>query len=82
MSVDAKQVGGSHYVGLGVTPWVAMEAWMDPQEFAGFLLGNVIKYTARAGKKGSALEDLQKAQHYLEKLIEHVQKVGEKPNND
>lgn len=82
MSANDRMVGGTHYTKLTVTPWTAMEAWMDPQEFAGFLLGNVIKYTARAGKKGSALEDLQKAQHYLEKLIEHVQKVGEKPNND
>jgi hypothetical protein len=31
-----------------------------------FALGNAVKYIARAGKKGSALEDLQKAKWYLE----------------
>ena len=36
----------------------------------GYNLGNVVKYIARAGKKGSALEDLQKARWYLNREIE------------
>lgn len=35
----------------------------------GFCLGNTIKYIARAGKKGSALEDLKKARWYLDHEI-------------
>jgi hypothetical protein len=31
-----------------------------------FSLGNVLKYVYRAGKKGNALEDLQKAKDYLQ----------------
>jgi hypothetical protein len=31
-----------------------------------FCLGNVVKYVARAGRKGDALEDLRKARNYLE----------------
>lgn len=67
---DRHQVGGNHYTSLTVQPWDAMESWMSREEFAGYLRGNCIKYLARAGKKGSATEDLQKAAHYLEKLIE------------
>jgi hypothetical protein len=32
-------------------------------------LGQVIKYVSRAGKKGDALEDLQKARWYLDREI-------------
>ena len=35
----------------------------------GFNLGNAIKYISRAGKKGSTVEDLQKAVWYLEREI-------------
>lgn len=31
-----------------------------------FNLGNVVKYVARAGRKGDKLEDLQKARQYLD----------------
>jgi hypothetical protein len=38
-----------------------------------FCLGNVIKYISRAGKKGSKLEDLRKAQWYLNHEIERLE---------
>ena len=49
-----------------------MECWLSPEQFAGYLLGNAVKYCARfnaraAGKGG--LPDLLKARHYLDKLI-------------
>jgi hypothetical protein len=34
-----------------------------------YFLGNVFKYIARAGKKGPALEDLLKAEVYLQREI-------------
>jgi hypothetical protein len=64
------QIGGSHYIRMAVQPWDAMASWMSHEEFTGFLRGNVIKYTARAGSKGEAIEDYKKARHYLDKLIE------------
>ena len=67
--VDGYQIGGDHYKEMAVQPWAAMESWMTPEEFAGFLRGNVIKYVARAGKKGDEVQDLKKALHYLEKLV-------------
>ena len=38
-----------------------------------FHLGNVVKYISRAGKKGDNLEDLLKAQWYLNREIERLQ---------
>jgi hypothetical protein len=46
-----------------------IEAWE-----LGFNLGNVVKYISRAGKKGSRLDDLKKAQWYLTREIEKVNK--------
>lgn len=44
-----------------------------------FCLGNVLKYIARAGKKGPAVEDLKKAMFYLQREIELLEGVsGEK----
>lgn len=46
-----------------------IEAWnLD------FALGNVVKYINRAGKKGSKLEDLKKAQWYMNRAIEQADK--------
>ena len=64
-----KQVGGDHYMNMGVQPWKAMESWMTPEEFRGFLKGNAIKYLARSNTKGGVL-DVRKAGHYIEKLTE------------
>jgi hypothetical protein len=74
--VDSYQIGGDHYMGLAVKPWVAMQSWMSRAEFEGFLRGNAIKYLARAGWKGDDLQDLKKALHYLEKLVS-VKENGE-----
>lgn len=63
------QVGGNHYAAKHIQPWDAMRDWMTPDQFKGFLRGNVIKYIARCDDKGG-IEDLRKAQHYLTVLIE------------
>lgn len=41
----------------------------------GFRLGNSIKYILRAGKKNSKIEDLQKAEWYLRREIENLEKL-------
>ena len=69
MSARHTQVSGTHYSDKTIQPWDAMEAWMSPEQFKGFLRGNVIKYVARCDDKGG-VDDLRKALHYLEKLIE------------
>ena len=38
-----------------------------------FNLGNVVKYCCRQGRKESALEDLKKAQYYLNREIQKLE---------
>lgn len=40
----------------------------------GFHLGNVVKYVLRSDKKENMLEDLKKAQWYLSREIENLEK--------
>lgn len=44
-------------------------------EHLDFLAGNVVKYVCRSKFKGTELEDLEKAQWYLNRLIERVKNV-------
>lgn len=68
-----RQVGGDHYLNMGIEPWTVLEHWLgDWSGWQGYLLGNVVKYLARAPHKGDRLGDLLKAQHYLARLIEEV----------
>ncbi len=68
MKADDRQVGGDHYKEMGLQPWTVMEAVLTREEFIGFLKGNIIKYTMRAGRKPGANDDEAKARHYLDKL--------------
>ena len=77
MASNDIQVGGTHYLSKTVQPWEAMEAWFSEVEFMGYLKGNVVKYMARCNDKGG-LDDLKKAQHYLNKLVEFLNKKNNK----
>ena len=69
MMSDKRQVGGDHYLSMNVGPWDVIDTW-DINYQVGFYRGNALKYILRAGRKGDTVQDLQKAQHYIEKLIE------------
>jgi hypothetical protein len=69
MPADERQVGGTHYKDMPVQPWTVMEAILTPEEFRGFLKGNIIKYSMRAGRKDGS-DDAAKALHYISKLNE------------
>jgi hypothetical protein len=64
MSAKDKQVGGNHYQALAIQP-----AEFIHKNGIGFLAGNVIKYVCRYKQKGG-IQDLEKAKHYVELLIE------------
>jgi len=68
------QVGGQHYKKMEVQPWDVMESVMSTEEFRGFLRGNVIKYSMRAGHKEGS-DDAGKAKHYMQKLREFDEKM-------
>lgn len=59
----------SHYSDSTIECIDAMEAMLSPQEFIGYLRGNVFKYQWRYQKK-NGIEDLQKSEWCLKKLIE------------
>ena len=60
-----------HYNQTGIECIHAISAATD-NGFKHYLQGNVMKYLWRFDYKDKPLEDLQKAQWYLEKLIEEV----------
>ena len=62
----------SHYTAGKVECIEAIKESMTKEEYRGYLKGQVMKYIWRYQKKGKPLEDLQKAQQYLEWLIEEV----------
>ena len=66
---DDLQVSGNHYKDMPIQPWHVMEAVLSPEEFRGFLRGNIIKYSLRAGRKDGS-DDAGKARHYMQKLRE------------
>lgn len=71
------QVSGDHYLQLGVQPWDVINSWPLDQQI-GFHRGNALKYLLRMGTKDPSVDELKKAVHYLEKLIEVLTPVPEK----
>ena len=69
LTADDIQVSGSNYKDMQMQPWHVMEAVLTPEEFKGFLKGNIIKYSMRAGRKDGT-DDAGKARHYAQKLQE------------
>jgi len=58
------QVAGNHYKQFQVEPW---DAIID--RGLGYLDGNAVKYPPRR-RHTNGIEDLKKARHYIDKLIE------------
>lgn len=57
----------------GDTPYECikvMKEWSTPEEYDGFLRLTIIKYLNRLGKKDDSVQELEKAEFYLKKLIE------------
>ena len=65
MSASEKQLGGSHYQRQTAQPIHYIQ-----QNDLNFCEGNVVKYITRHRQKNGR-EDLLKAIHYIEFLIEH-----------
>ena len=64
MKANDQQVAGSHYKKQVIQTWDYIAA-----NNIGYFEGNIIKYISRWRDK-NGLEDLRKARHYLDKLIE------------
>ncbi len=64
-SANDRQVGGGHYKTGGEEHWDRQYRLNGP----GYFIGCITKYVERYRSK-NGIEDLEKAQHFLEKLIE------------
>lgn len=64
MTATAEQVGGDHYKEMAIQPVEFIH-----RNGLGFIEGCVVKYVSRWRKK-NGIEDLRKARHFLDLLIE------------
>jgi len=70
---NSRQIGGSHYKGKSVEHWDFVLMHDIP-----YLEAQIIKYVMRWRQKGG-LNDLRKAGHFLQKLIEVNKSFTVKP---
>ena len=65
-----------YYKAGGLSPLDAFEkGLLTSEQYQGFLMGNVIKYTVRAGVKSEDIDgDIDKAITYLQHLRKHLKK--------
>ena len=66
---EKDNINPNHYVFGGIETIEYLKAKLTPEEYRGFLKGNVLKYISREAEK-NGLEDLKKDKWYLNKLIE------------
>lgn len=75
MAANEKQIAGDHYKKYGdLQPWDVIAQWK-----LGYFEGSALKYIARWQDKGG-LQDIRKAIHFLEKLIEVEESKNELSN--
>ena len=67
--VDTDEVNHpDHYTRGGIECLDAIESALTPEEFRGYIKGNILKYTWREKLKNKD-QDLKKAEFYLKKLL-------------
>ena len=68
-------IDSTHYQNTDQQPIEIMQRNLTPEEFKGFLKGNVIKYLFRSQYKGTEIKDLEKMLQYATWL--HAAAIGE-----
>lgn len=69
MSARDTQVAGTHYKTMNVQPWDVVDTWPIEQRIGAYRHG-ALKYILRMGTKDESAQEIKKAIHYLEKLVE------------
>lgn len=67
MSIDEK---ASYYGAGGIETIDVIQAKLTPEQFIGYLLGNIMKYSLRANHKGCFDRDVEKIGVYRKRLKE------------
>lgn len=68
------KMNNEYYDVGGITVIDYIKAKLTPEEYKGFLKGNIIKYVSRSEYKENEFDDLKKAQDYLVWLIKEVRR--------
>ena len=71
-----KQICGDHYKNMGVEPWDVVDTWPIEQRIGAYRHG-ALKYLMRMGSKDEQLQEIKKAGHYIEKLIEVLSETND-----
>jgi len=65
----------AHYTTGGIETINFIEAKLSPEEFRGYLKGNVLKYSSRLGHKGDVKTDAGKLAWYSSRLQKVIEKA-------
>ena len=71
--LQSTPINPSHYTQGEVECIDAIKAALTPEEFKGFLRGNIIKYAWRCGLKDSPSQEMKKAEWYLTRLLKELE---------
>lgn len=69
---DDRQVGGTHYRNMDVSPWDVVDSWPLEQRIGAYRAG-ALKYLMRMGSKDESPQEVAKGIHYMEKLLDTLQ---------
>ncbi len=75
-SITDNVISPNHYNQGGIEAIDSIRSALTAEEFAGFCKGNILKYVIREKHK-NGVEDLKKAQKYMEWLIENKEQTPE-----
>ena len=78
MAVDSKS---GYYMEGGIEVIDIVKAKLTPEQYEGFLLGNILKYACRANWKGSFIRDIEKINVYAN-LLKNYQEEDEIQEDD
>jgi len=82
-NLDKVSVADGKIYSSSEEPRIYLERLLTGHDFSGFegaSVFNIIKYVSRFPFKGKPIEDLKKAQFYLDKLIEHEETLEKAKN--
>jgi|SRR6185503_7235945 len=68
----AKDGQATYYDAWGIDTLDVIKAKLTPEQYAGFLLGNSLKYGLRLNHKGAGPRDAEKLAFYAARLAEHL----------
>ena len=62
----------AHYLKGGIETIDFIKAKLTPEEYRGYLKGNILKYVSRANEKGTHHKDIAKAGWYAQRLNKEI----------